>query len=51
MTNDYFTVKMYCIVGIADCIYNGKKITQKWGSENVCPDENSTYPYESTFKN
>ena len=32
------------IVGIADCIYNGKKITQKWGSEDVWPDENSTYP-------
>ena len=67
---DYITLKKYRKVGMADCIYNGKKnhakmrvggcqipqnmggigigdcnshgkkITQKWGLEDVSPDEN-----------
>ena len=28
-------------IGLADCIYYGKKITQKWGSDDVCLHENS----------
>ena len=40
-------------IGITDCVYNGKKNhakfrvkkkkTQKWGSDDVCPDENSFF--------
>ena len=37
-------------VGITDYIYYSEQITQKWGSEDVCPNENSWY-CEHSVKN